>query len=471
MSIVGDFWRGLARRDLPLDDPTAWRAIGWNGGRTRAGVSVTPENSLKYTAVLACVRVLAESVASLPLITYERPPGGRGRQRAQSFYLYSLLHDAPNPLLTSFEWREMQMAHLLLWGNAYSEIEYNRRGEVVALWPLLPNMMHEVRVAGGRLEYVYHVPPDYLNPHETGRVVTLQGDQVLHIRGLSLNGLVGLSPIGMARQAIGLGMAAEEFGARFFGSGANMSGVLTHPGVLGDEAFANLQEQWEQTYSGLSNAQRVAILEEGMRYERIGIPPEDAQFLQTRKFQRSEIASIYRVPPHMIADLERATFSNIEHQSLEFVMHSLRPWLVRWEQGIGLRLLTTIERRRYFAEFLVDGLLRGDSASRSAYYTAMFQIGAMSPNDIRELENQNPVEGGDTHFVQLNMVPVEAANNPIEPPAGPEGERGALPAGTPPPLEARAQRSVTCVTGCNGRSCRSSRMWPAGCCAARRTTW
>lgn len=419
------------RSALPLNDNRPWFESNIMQ-RSHSGVRVTPESSLKYAAVLACVRVLAESVASLPLMVYERQAEDT-RRKANNFYLYRLLHDKPNPELTSFEWREILMAHLLLWGNAYCEIEYNGRGQPTGLWPLMPNAMLEIKRRDGMLEYKYQLP--------NGSGKTFAAWQLLHIRGLGLDGLAGMSPIGMARQAVGLGLAAEEFGSKFFGNGANMSGVLSHPGVMGDEAFDRLKEQWDSLYSGLNNAQRTAILEEGMQYERIGIPPEDAQFLETRKFQTSEIARIYRVPPHMIGDLERATFSNIEHQSLEFVMHSLRPWLVRWEQAISERLMTKRERSRYYPEFLITGLLRGDSAARSAYYTSMFNIGAMSQNDIRRAENLNPVPSGDEYYVPLNMIPASQAGLPAI--SSEPGDRS-LPTVKPAPtLETRQQRSAT----------------------------
>jgi hypothetical protein len=249
---------------------------------------------------------------------------------------------------------------------------------------------------------------------------------VWHLRGLSSDGLVGLSPIQLMRQAIGLGMATEEFGARFFGNDARPGGVLQHPGVLGNEAFERLQSSWETRHGGLSNSHRVAILEEGMQYSQIGIPPEDAQFLETRKFQVTEIARAFRVPPHMLADLERATFSNIEHQSIEFVVHSIRPWLVRWEQSIQQQLMLDRDRQKYFAEFVVDGLLRGDTVSRYQAYATGRQNGWLSANDIRTLENMNPVDGGDIYLVPLNMVPADMAGETMnqDAPAGNDG-RGA----------------------------------------------
>ena len=373
---------------------------------TAAGVDVTVESSLQSVAVFACVRILAETVASLPLVLYRRL--ARGKERATDHSLYSLLHDLPNPEMTSVELRETLMGHLALWGNAYAEIEYDNAGRVRGLWPLRADKVTPKR-QGGRLVYVVEMP---IGPDET-----LPSDRVMHIRGLGYDGMVGYSPIGLARQAVGLALATEEFGARFFGNGARPGMVLEHPGKLSDEAYDRLKESWEMRHQGLSQAHRIAILEEGMKAEAIGIPPEDAQFLQTRKFQVTEIARLFRVPPHMLADLERATFSNIEHQSLEFVIHTIRPWLVRWEQAIHRDLLSENERQTYFAEHLVAGLLRGDVASRYQAYATARQNGWMSANDIRELENMNPVDGGDVYLVPLNMVPADQVNEGYSAPA------------------------------------------------------
>ena len=322
-------------------------------------MDVSPSTALQVTAVFACVRILAETVAGLPLHVYRRLENG-GKARAPDHYLYSLLHYLPNPEMTSFEFREVMMGHVCTWGNAYAEIEFDRAGRVRALWPLRPDRMTVKRV-NGRLQYIYKLS----KPDSQGRTeITLRDEQVFHVHGLGSDGIVGYSPIHLARQAVGLALAAEEFGARFFGNDARPGVVLEHPGQLGDEAHKRLRESWESRHGGLDKSHRVAILEEGLKVHEIGLPPEDAQFLQTRKFQVSEIARMFRIPPHMIADLERATFSNIEHQSLEFVIHTIRPWLVRWEQEIYRSLLTPQERKTYFAEFLVDGLLRGDIKSR-----------------------------------------------------------------------------------------------------------
>jgi HK97 family phage portal protein len=377
---------------------SAWLLEALNGAPSMTGVAVTPENSLTYTTVLACVRVLAESVASLPCILYERfeQDGRDAKRRARDHKLYALLHDLPNPVITAFELYEMGMAHLLLWGNFYAEIDWDRRGQAVGLWPLAAWRVTPTATRQGKV---------YRLELEDGEEKTLNDYQVLHVPSFGYDGVQGKSMIRLAREAIALGLAAERFGGAFFGNGARPGVVLEHPAQLSDDAHARLRSSWNAQHQGLSNAQRVAILEEGMKLQTIGIPPEDAQFLQTRQFQRNEIASIFRVPPHMIGDLERATFSNIEQQSTDFLTNALRPWLRRWEQRVNRSLLIgDVERRRYFAEFLVDALLRGDLTSRYAAYSTGRQWGWLSVNDIRTLENMNPVDGGEEYLVPMNMT-------------------------------------------------------------------
>ena len=383
------------RRQASLFSP-AWQDVVI-GMPSSSGVTVTPESSLCYTAVLACVRVLAEGVASLPCILYERyQVGGQdAKKRARAHQVYRLLHDAPNGVMTALEFFEVGMAHVLLWGNFFAEIEWSPRGQVLGLWPL---PAWRVTPGWSREGKSYRLQID-------GQADKVLSDyQVLHVPGFGYDGVSGRSMISLAREAIGLGLAAERYGGSVFGSGVVPGGVLEHPGQLSDEAYRRLQESWSGRHQGLANAQRLAILEEGMKYDKVGIPPEDAQFLETRRFQRSEIAGIFRVPLHMIGDLERATFSNIEQQSTEFLTNSLAPWLRRWEQRVDRSLLVGRERERFYAEFLVDALLRGDTATRYAAYATGRQWGWLSVNDIRARENMNPVDGGDEYLVPLNMV-------------------------------------------------------------------
>ena len=296
------------------------------------------------------------------------------------------------------------MTHLLLWGNAYAQVIRNGKGEVIALYPLMPNRMTVDRDSSGNLYYKYYRGSDESIRSKEYEVILSPYD-VLHIPGLGFDGLVGYSPIAMAKNAIGLAIATEEFGAKFFANGAAPSGVLEHPGTIKDPT--KVREAWQSQFGGSSNSGKVAVLEEGMKYTPISISPEQAQFLETRKFQINEIARIFRVPPHMVGDLEKSSFSNIEQQSLEFVKYTLEPWLVRWEQSMMRSLLTPSEKQEYFIKFNVDGLLRGDYASRMSGYATARQNGWMSANDIRELENLDRIpaeDGGDLYLINGNMT-------------------------------------------------------------------
>ncbi len=363
-------------------------------GSTSSGKAVNERTAMQTTAVYACVRILAETIASLPLHTYKYTAGGK--EKAVNHQLYYLLHDEPNPEMTSFVFRETLMSRLLLWGNAYAQIIRDGRGKVLALYPLLPDRMTVERTTDAQLYYEYR--------KDTGYVI-LRPEDVLHIPGLGFDGLIGYSPIAMSKNAIGMAIATEEYGAKFFANGANPGGVLEHPGVVKDPA--RIRESWNAVYQGSGNAHRVAVLEEGMKFQPIGIPPEQAQFLETRKFQINEIARIFRIPPHMIGDLEKSSFSNIEQQSLEFVKYTLDPWVVRREQAMQRALLSPGEKKDYFIKFNVDGLLRGDYQSRMNGYAVGRQNGWMSSNDIRELENLNRIPeelGGDLYLVNGNMT-------------------------------------------------------------------
>jgi HK97 family phage portal protein len=301
------------------------------------------------------------------------------------------------------------MTHLLLWGNAYAQIIRNGKGEVVALYPLMPDRMSVERDQSGRIYYQYTTRSEDA-PTMKGSTVNLSPSEVLHVPGLGFDGLVGYSPIAMAKNAIGMAIACEEYGAKFFANGAAPSGVLEHPGTIKDPS--RVRDAWNSQFAGSSNAHRVAVLEEGMKYTPISISPEQAQFLETRKFQIDEIARIFRVPPHMVGDLEKSSFSNIEQQSLEFVKYTLDPWVVRWEQALARALLLEEEKDVYFFKFNVDGLLRGDYASRMQGYATARQNGWMSANDIRELENLDLIsdeEGGSLYLVNGNMVPLADA--------------------------------------------------------------
>lgn len=377
-------------------------------GRTTSGKTVNERTALQTTAVYACVRILSETIASLPLHVYRYTEGGKAKDTEH--VLYTLLHDEPNPDMTSFVFRETLMSHLLIWGNAYSQILRDRSGQVIGLYPLLPDQMSVHRSEKGKLFYVYNrYEEDNPNFQEKGSIVLSQ-EEVLHIPGLGFDGLIGYSPIALAKNAVGMTLACEEYGASFFGNGANPGGVLEHPGILKDPA--KVRDSWNAVYQGTRNAHKVAVLEEGMSYKQIGIPPEEAQFLETRKFQINEIARLFRIPPHMVGDLEKSSFSNIEQQSLEFVKYTLDPWVVRFEQALKKSLLLPEEKKTHFIKFNVDGLLRGDYQSRMNGYAIGRQNGWLSTNDIRELEELNPIppeEGGDLYLINGNMTKLKDA--------------------------------------------------------------
>lgn len=410
MGILSGLFRS---RDKPADR-TAGSSYSFFLGGTASGKYVTERSAMQMTAVYCCVRILSEAVASLPLQFYRYTDDG-GKEKAVDHPLYFLLHDEPNPEMTSFIFRETLMTHLLLWGNAYSQIIRNGKGEVVALYPLMPDRMKVDRDEHGRLYYEYTVyDSDDVDGRKgtdkVGRTVRLQPHDVLHIPGLGFDGLVGYSPIAMAKNAIGLAIATEEYGSKFFANGAAPSGVLEHPGTIKDPS--KVRESWQATFGGSGNANKIAVLEEGMKYTPISISPEQAQFLETRKFQIDEIARIFRVPPHMIGDLEKSSFNNIEQQSLEFVKYTLDPWVSRWEQAMVRALLTPDEKKKYFFKFNVDGLLRGDYQSRMNGYATARQNGWMSANDIRELENLDRIpaeQGGDLYLINGNMTKLEDA--------------------------------------------------------------
>ena len=396
------------------DKPKVKNSLGSNifnsiFNSSSSGKSVSQTSALSVTAVYSCVRILSEAIAGLPLHTYKCRSNG-GKEKAIDHPLYFILHDEPNPEMTSFVFRETMMSHLLLWGNAYAQILRNGKGDVIALYPLAPNRMTVDRASNGRIYYTYSTSDDDNPKLKSKGQVYLKAEDVLHIPGLGFDGLVGYSPIAMARNAIGMAMACEEYGAKFFANGASPSGVLEHPSTIKNPD--KLRESWNSLFKGSSNSHQIAVLEEGLKYQPISISPNEAQFLETRKFQINEIARIFRIPPHMIGDLEKSSFSNIEQQSLEFVKYTLDPWVTRWEQSICRRLFKDSEKAKYFVKFNVDGLLRGDYQSRMNGYATGRQNGWLSANDIRELENMNQIPdelGGNLYLVNGSMTKLEDA--------------------------------------------------------------
>lgn len=394
----------------PRDKPQNLGGIFLWGGSS-SGKAVNSRTAMQMTAVYSCVRILSEAIAGLPLFVYKY--GGDGnKEKYLDHPLWRVLHDEPNPEMTSFVFRETMMNHLLITGNAYAQIIRSARGEVMALYPLMPDRMTVDRDSQGKLCYRYRrnsSDAPAIAKNKQSDIIFAPSD-ILHVLGLGYDGLVGYSPIAMAKNAVGLAIAAEEYGAKFFANGAAPSGVLEHPGTIKDPE--KIRQSWQSTFGGSANSNKIAVLEEGLKYTQIAISPEQAQFLETRKFQINEIARIFRVPPHMLADLEKSSFSNIEQQSLEFVKYTLDPWVIRWEQAMNKALLLEGEKREIFTKFNVDGLLRGDYASRTNGYATARQNGWMSANDIRELENIDriPAElGGDLYLINGAMTKLQDA--------------------------------------------------------------
>ena len=377
-------------------------------GKADSGETVNEKSAMQIATVYACVRLLAETVAGLPLHMYRYISDTElGKERAKDHPLYKLLYRQPNPEMTSFSFRETMMTHLLLWGNAYAQVIRDGRNNILSLYPLLPENMEVDRDKQGRIVYIYTSYSDE-TPKLQNKQVIFRADEIFHIPGLGFNGLIGFSPIAMMKNSLGMNLAVEKYGSAFFKNGAQPSGVLEHPGVLKNPE--KIRENWSDVYGGPNNAHKVAVLEEGMKYKAISLPPEDSQFLSTRQFGVNEICRIFRVPPHMVQDLSHATFSNIEHQSIDFVVHTLTPWLVRWEQSIIKDLLLPEEQDIFFPKFNVDGLLRGDYESRMSGYATGISNGFLSPNDVHRLENMDliPAEkGGDSYYLNGGYVRLE----------------------------------------------------------------
>lgn len=408
---IGAGVRSLVRSEVrsTLADPDPWLQWWFNGGGTsKAGVIVNEQTALTLSAVYQAIRVISEAVASLPFPVYRRL-SPRGKERVNAHPAYRLLNRQPNPEMPSYVFRETLMGHVLGWGNGYAEIERTGGGVPVALHVLRPDRVWPERDPADQ-RVVYRV-------YQPGQpAVTLQKEDVLHLRGLGFDGLVGYSPVRLARQAIGLGLATETYGASWFGNGSRPAGMLKFPGTLSEPALKQLRETWEGIYGGPQNSGKTAIVQDGGEWKPFTIPPEEAQFLQTRQFQVQEVARWFNIAPHKLMDLERATNNNIEQQALEFVQHTLMPWLVRWEEEVQLKLFADAEQDELFAEHLIANLLRGDVAARHTSYRTGIQFGYYSADDVREMENLNPLPDGqgDLYLTPVNMQPAEVTQKQAE---------------------------------------------------------
>ena len=424
----------IFRADLSLTEEKAWDRSLWNliGSVSVSGETVTETTALNYSAVFNAVSLISGTIAALPLHLMQKK--GEKKRMAEDRVMYGLMHDQWNPYMTAMAGRETMMAHILTWGNGYAEMVKNAYGEVVQLWPITPNRVRPVMVNG---ELFYEIRMEREAP------VVLPREKVLHVPGLGFDGFIGYSVIAMARKSLGLAMAMETFGARFFGNGTNPGLVVSHPGKLSETAHDNLKKSLVDAHSGLGNTHRLLLIEEGRKVEKYGIPPNDCQFLESRQFQIPEVARWFNLPPHKLKDLTRSSFSNIESEQISFVTDSILPWLVRLEANYNTQILVKSDRelsgrgKLYFKHSL-EGLLRGSAESRAKFYQVMFGIGAMSVNEIRALEDLDPVKGGEIHLVPLNMTTLENA--------------GKQPAAPKEPEPARIPEAVPGNGGGNGRS-------------------
>lgn len=412
MNILKRIWNTASTSISDLLNPKKWLISALSGGRlTTSGEHVSPESAMTLSAYFACLRCISEDVGKLPLIVYKEVKP-RGRERLINSPIYNLLKTKPNNEMSSISFRETLQHWAMGWGNGYAEIVRDGGGVAREMYPIHPSRVTVIRDTSGEILYRVRPSIDLQTGAATGKGDRyLRPDEMFHLHGLGKAGIDGYSIAGLAAESLGVGLAAQKFGAAFFGNGTSVGGILSHPGKLSDPAIEKLKKAWNEAHQGAGNAHGLAVLEEGLKYDRTSIPPEDAQFIETRQFSVEDVCRWFRVPPHKIQHLLRATFSNIEQQSIEYVVDCLMPWLERWEQEIKRKLIGENETEVY-AKHLINGLMRGDQAARAAFYKALFEMGALSPNDIRELEDMNPIEDGDNYYVQLNLTTLKNAGQP-----------------------------------------------------------
>lgn len=389
--------------NLGLTDEKAWNTSLWNlrGSQSLSGEVVTEETALTYSAFWNAVNLISGTTASLPLHLMQRT-GGKTLPASDS-PLYTLLHDRVNPFITAMTFREVFMAHVLTWGNGFAEKVLNGYGEVIELWPIAPDRVGNIRFSPEEKTILYDIRVD-------GEIKTLPRARILHVGGLGYDGFIGYSVVAMARKSLGLAMAMETFGSRYFGNGTHPGVIVSHPNSLNDVSYANLKKSLTETYSGLGNSHRLMLLEDGMKIENVGVPPEDSQFLESRQFQVPEVARWFNLPPHKLKDLSKSSFNNIESEQISFVTDSILPWLIRLEQAFNSQLLTKRQRDRenlYF-NHVIEGLLRANSKDRAEYYRVMIGNGVMTPNEARGKENMNPHEDplADELYMPTGLIPM-----------------------------------------------------------------
>lgn len=402
------FIPGESRNRLLQDGPW-WNPFGFNAAlNTNAGVTLDDDKLISFPTILLALRIISEDLSGLPFVVFEKSDGRRKKDRAENHPLFGLIHDEPNPEQTSLEFRRQMMANLLVYWRAYAFIDRGPGDRPVALWPLPAQMVEPKRTPEGQRIYIYK--------RQLGQEITFTEDEIFPLTGWHINGFHGDGPLRWNKEAIGLMLALEEYASRFFGQGANVGGVVTYPGKLRDaEAKEQFRKSIHEKYGGLGKSHHILALEEGSEFTPTGVNPEQAQAVEARKFSVTECSRMWRIPPHMLMDLERATFSNIEQQAIDYVKHTLLPWIKLWEQRVNKDLFFPSERRRFQAEMVVDGLLRGDSKARWEGYQIAIQQGVLTRNEVRDLENRNPIDGLDRPLQPLNMVPVgEELDDPDE---------------------------------------------------------
>jgi HK97 family phage portal protein len=397
-------------RNLGVTNEKAWDRSLWSlaGSTSLSGEIVNESSALTYSAVWNATNLISGTIASLPLHLYQKK--NEGKRVADDRLLYRVMHDEANSYMSAKTFREVLMAHVLLWGNGYAEKVRNGYGEVIQLWPITPNRVIP-EMKSGELVYKIQMP--------SGEQIYLSRENILHVPGLGFDGFIGYSVVSMARKSLGLGMALESFGSLYFGQGTHPGVIVSHPGKLGTDGHTNLKNSLTQVYSGLGNSHRLMLLEEGMTLTNVGIPPNDSQFIESRQFQVTEVARWFGIPVHKLKEMSKSSFNNIESEQQAYYSDTILPWLVTLEQAFNMQLLSKSDkelsgRGRLYFKHSVEGILRASAADRATLYKALWGVGALSPNDIRGLEDMNPIEGGDKYFVPLNMVPLDMVEDLLE---------------------------------------------------------
>lgn len=381
------------------------------GNMTAAGVRISPQTALAITTMFACALVMGQTMGMLPVHLFKRLGPGKGQERAVGHPLYRIIHRRPNRWQTAYQWRQMMQWHLMLRYNAYSEILYDRRGHVDELIPLHPDRVKVERYKGADnvVNFRYRVKDE-----NGGNERVLVRGEVFHVRGLTSDGVEGFLPLDAQRESLGEALAAQSYSSRHLQNDARPGGVLEWPGHFKDDEEARkFRQSWQEAQTG-ANRGKTAVLQKGMTWKDMGVKNTDLQFVELRKLKGYDIAAMNRMPPHKVGLMDRATFTNIEHQGIEFATDTVQPWCVNWEEELSAQLLLEGEQEEFYFEFAMNALLRGDAKTRAEFYGKRFQTGSMSPNDIRQYENENPVDGGDRYYVPVNMVPADRADDMVD---------------------------------------------------------